>query len=85
VFLEPSHGFNRREDAMSMTETYTVTGMTCDHCAHSVATEIGALRGVSDVSVDLNSGVVTVQADEPLDTASVRGAVEEAGYSLEGS
>jgi copper chaperone CopZ len=85
VFLEPFYGPNRREDDMTTTATYTVTGMTCDHCARSVAAEIGALHGVSDVNVDLSTGVVTVQAGQPLDTSSVRDAVEEAGYSLEAS
>jgi copper chaperone len=67
---------------MASTETYTVTGMTCDHCVRAVTSEVGALPGVADVRVDLPSGVVTVQSDQPLDAQSVRGAIEEAGYSL---
>ncbi|HUR13402.1 MAG TPA: cation transporter [Mycobacteriales bacterium] len=67
---------------MTTTQTYTVAGMTCDHCVHAVTSEVGALPGVSDVNVDLGSGVVAVQSDQPLDLSSVRGAVEEAGYSL---
>jgi copper ion binding protein len=67
---------------VATTETYTVTGMTCDHCVHAVTSEVGALPGVSDVRVDLTSGAVTVQSDQPLAFPSVRTAVEEAGYSL---
>ena len=66
---------------MSSTETYSVVGMTCDHCARSVSAEVGAIPGVTDVHVDLPSGQVTVTA-EGLDTSQVRGAVEEAGYQL---
>ena len=66
------------------TETYTVTGMTCGHCVSSVTEEVSELPGVTDVSVDLPSGRVTVTADAPLDLEQVRGAVEEAGYSLAG-
>jgi copper chaperone CopZ len=66
---------------MSCTETYSVVGMTCDHCARSVSAEVGALRGVTDVNVDLPSGQVTVTS-EGLDFSQVRGAVEEAGYTL---
>lgn len=66
---------------MSCTETYSVVGMTCDHCARSVGAEIGALTGVTDVDVDLLSGKVTVSS-EGLDTDQVRAAVEEAGYTL---
>jgi copper chaperone len=66
---------------MSSTETYSVVGMTCDHCARSVSAEVGAISGVTDVHVDLPSGQVTVTS-EGLDRSQVRGAVEEAGYQL---
>lgn len=64
------------------TSTYTVTGMTCGHCVASVTAEVSALRGVTDVQVDLASGHVTVTSECPLEEAAVRGAVEEAGYAL---
>ena len=67
---------------MASTETYSVTGMTCDHCARSVASEISALTGVTDVNVDVQTGDVSVHSDAPLDPDQVREAVEEAGYSL---
>lgn len=62
--------------------TYTVTGMTCDHCVASVTEEVGEIDGVQDVVVDLSSGAVTVTSTEPLDDERVRAAVEEAGYKL---
>jgi copper chaperone CopZ len=62
--------------------TYTVTGMTCDHCARSVTTELSDLPGVGKVDVDLASGQVVVVSDEPVDDAAVRGAVAEAGYEV---
>lgn len=65
---------------------YTVTGMTCGHCAASVTEEVRRIQRVTDVAVDLRSGTVTVTAtgDQPLDVADVRTAVEEAGYRLTG-
>jgi copper ion binding protein len=63
---------------------FAVTGMTCQHCAASVTEEITEIDGVSDVAVDLPTGVVTVTSDRPLDEAQVRAAVEEAGYRLAG-
>ncbi|MGW3958526.1 heavy-metal-associated domain-containing protein [Amycolatopsis sp. NPDC005003] len=66
-----------------MTEqTYTVTGMTCEHCVRSVTEEIGELDGVTGVVVDLPTGKVTVTSSQDLDVADVRGAVKEAGYEL---
>lgn len=69
--------------------TYRVTGMTCEHCVHWVSTELKALDGVRDVTVDLIPGgasAVTVTSDEPLTRQAVAGALDEAGdYQLAGS
>lgn len=67
---------------MITTATYTVTGMTCDHCVRAVTTELVLLPGVRSVDVDLEEGAVTVTSDGPLDRDEVREAVDEAGYSL---
>jgi copper chaperone CopZ len=66
------------------TAAFTVSGMTCEHCVRSVAEEIEAIGGVTDVRVDLPTGGVTVTSELPLDPAQVRAAVEEAGYELAG-
>jgi copper ion binding protein len=62
-------------------QTYTVTGMTCEHCVAAVGAEVGALQGVSEVDVNLESGALVVSGSG-LDRDAVRSAVEEAGYSL---
>jgi len=67
---------------MSTIETHNVVGMTCDHCARSVRTEISTIDGVTDVDVDLASGNVRVTAERPVPTTALRDAVEEAGYTL---
>ncbi len=67
------------------TTSYTVVGMTCGHCVNAVTEEVGAVPGVTDVDVDLDSGGLTVTSDAPVDDAAVRAAVEEAGYRLAGA
>ena len=67
---------------MSTTATYTVTGMTCEHCVRAVTTELVMVPGVRSVDVDLESGAVTVVSDEPLSDQAVRDAIDEAGYEL---
>jgi copper chaperone len=64
------------------TSTYTVTGMTCEHCVMSVKEEVGEVAGVTGVAVDLGSGRVDVSADGPVDEAAVRAAIVEAGYEV---
>lgn len=70
---------------MSTTATYTVTGMTCDHCVRAVSTELLGVAGVSAVDVDLVTGgasIVTVTSETPLEHEAVAAAVDEAGYTL---
>ena len=65
--------------------TFTVTGMTCEHCRRAVTEEISGLAGVEGVDVQLVAGgrsTVTVAADAPLRIEDVRAAVSEAGYTL---
>jgi copper ion binding protein len=64
------------------TRTWTVTGMTCEHCVASVTEQVAELPGVRRVDVDLASGRLDVEADGSLSDDDVRGAVEEAGYGL---
>jgi copper chaperone CopZ len=65
-----------------VTATYLVKGMTCGHCVNSVSAEVGAIPGVSGVTVDLGSGEVTVTSAEALDVQMVRAAVDQPGYDL---
>ncbi len=65
-----------------MTQTWTVTGMTCEHCVASVTEEVADLPGVRRVDVVLAVGALTVEAEPPLSDDVVRQAVEEAGYQL---
>lgn len=67
---------------MSTTTTITVDGMTCGHCVSAVQTEVGKLDGVTDVAVDLGSGQVTITSATTPDAATLREAVEEAGYEV---
>jgi copper chaperone len=66
------------------TATYTISGMTCDHCVRSVSGELARLPGVTAVEVDLGAGTAIVTSDTPLDPAAVRVAIDEAGYELVG-
>ena len=67
---------------MSQTSTYTVTGMTCGHCAASVSEEVKEIPGVREVDVVVETGAVTITSDEPVGADKVKAAVEEAGYQL---
>ncbi len=63
----------------NQTLEFTVTGMTCDHCVHSVTTAAKDTPGVTDaeVSLDEKRAVVT---GENIDPEAVIAAIREEGY-----
>ena len=65
-----------------MSRTWTVQGMTCEHCVAAVTEEVAAIPGVRSVDVVFTTGLLTVDTDVPLSDDDVRDAVEEAGYRL---
>jgi copper chaperone len=64
------------------TSTFTVTGMTCEHCVGAVREELGRIPGVAEVVVDLPTGRVSVTSETPVTLEDVRAMVDEAGYEL---
>ena len=64
------------------TTTYTVAGMTCEHCVASVTEEVSEIGNVRDVHVDLSTGSLTVTSDGDVEDLAVRTAVAEAGYEV---
>ncbi|GAB48739.1 copper chaperone CopZ [Mobilicoccus pelagius NBRC 104925] len=77
----PDHRPSTRGVEMA-TATYTVTGMTCEHCVASVKEEVGEIPGVTGVDVDLASGRLDVTSEGDVDRSAVESAVTEAGYQL---
>ncbi len=66
-----------------MLATYTVEGMTCNHCVHAIKTEVAAIPGVTSVELDLESENLKVHSDDAIDFDRVVEAVAEAGnYSI---
>ena len=64
------------------TTTWSVEGMTCQHCVNAVTQEVSAIPGVTAVTVDLESGQVSITSEDSLATDDVAAAIDEAGYVL---
>ena len=65
-----------------ISETFTVAGMTCQHCVAAVTDEVAALPGVREVAIDLPTGALTLTTERPVDPTALWSAVDEAGYQL---
>lgn len=61
--------------------TYSVPGVSCEHCVAAITGEVNKIDGVSDVDVSLEDKRVTVTGDR-LDDDAVRTAIDEAGYDI---
>jgi copper ion binding protein len=61
--------------------TYSVPGMSCEHCKTAITTEVSAVDGVQAVNVDLDTKQVAVRGNN-LDDEAVRAAIDEAGYDI---
>ena len=62
--------------------TYSVPGVSCDHCRAAITDEVSKVDGVEDVEVDLESKRVTVRG--PANDGAILAAIDEAGYDVEG-
>ncbi len=67
-----------------MTEkTLNVEGMSCGHCKAAVEGELNKLSGVQRANADVEKGTVEVSYDEgTVTTEDLKGAIEEAGYTV---
>ncbi|AZZ41314.1 copper chaperone [Acidipropionibacterium jensenii] len=62
-----------------MQKTYTINGMTCEHCVNAITEEVSAIDGVSKVQVSLASNSMDVTSEAPIDLDTIKAAVDEAG------
>lgn len=62
-----------------MITRYTVSGMTCGNCVNHVTQEVSEVDGVTNVSVSLDGGSMSVESDVRVPFDSIIEAVREAG------
>lgn len=63
------------------TKTFTVPNITCNHCVHTVKTEVGDLAGVQSVAADAETKQVTVAWDEPASWEKIEDLLKEINYA----
>ena len=63
-----------------MTTEFSVPEVSCQHCVNAITGEVKRLPGVENVTVDLGTKRVRVEADERVTPEAVVAAINEAGY-----
>ena len=62
------------------TRTYSVPGISCDHCKRAIETEVVAVDDVTAVDVDVEAKTVRVVGGGD---DAIRAAIDEAGFDVE--
>lgn len=63
-----------------MTQTFTVTGMTCGHCEKAVTQAIKTVDPQAQVRIDRQQNKVEVESAQPRD--AIAQAIAEEGYTV---
>jgi uncharacterized membrane protein YraQ (UPF0718 family)/copper chaperone CopZ len=76
------HQHRHAHASASAVKQYRIEGMMCSHCQAKVEQGIGALEGVTSVTVDLDKGLASVEG--AVSAEAVAKAVNALGYDFAG-
>lgn len=86
VMLKPllkKTGIITSNNSNQMEHKIKVDGMTCNHCKASVENNLTKISGIRSVSADLDSHVVTLDADS-VNEGEIEKTINSLGYSYKG-
>jgi copper chaperone len=64
------------------TVTYTIPNIHCEHCVHTIKTEVSDLVGVKSVEADLNTKKATIQFIAPATEVRIKELLAEINYPV---
>jgi copper chaperone CopZ len=64
------------------TVKYAVPAINCNHCVHTIKTELSELDGVKSVEADATSKEVVVQYDAPATPKAIEDLLAEINYPV---
>ncbi len=64
------------------TVTYSVPNISCEHCIHTIQTEVADVKGVQSVKADLNTKRVSVTFAPPADEGKIKALLAEIEYPV---
>ena len=62
------------------TVTYTIPNISCQHCVHTIKTELGELPGVQAVEADPQTKQARITFEAPATEAQIRALLAEINY-----
>jgi len=65
------------------TVTYTVPGIHCNHCIHTIKMEVGEMEGIQSVEADLAGKEVVVNFTDPATPEKIKLLLKEINYPVQ--
>ena len=69
---------------MTTTVTYSIPNISCNHCVHTITTELNDLEGVNSVVADADGKQATVTFDPPATETAIKELLSEINYPVVG-
>jgi copper chaperone len=66
------------------TVTYSVPNISCEHCVHTIQTEVSDLAGIQRVKADAESKKVEIVFDAPASEDKIKALMKEINYPVAG-
>jgi copper chaperone len=64
------------------TVTYTVPNISCNHCVHTIQSEVSELAGISSVLADLDTKTVKISYEPPASEETIKSLLAEINYPV---
>lgn len=64
------------------TVTYRIPNISCNHCVHTIQTEVMDLQGVAAVNADANSKQAVISFDAPATEDQIKALLAEINYPV---
>ncbi len=62
------------------TVTYSIPNISCNHCVHTIQSEVSEIPGVKTVQADAANKVATITFDAPATEEKIKSLLEEINY-----
>jgi copper chaperone len=64
------------------TVTYSIPNISCNHCVHTIQTEVGELAGVNSVQANLETRQAVITFDSPATEELIKRLLAEIDYPV---
>ncbi len=65
------------------TVTYAIPNISCNHCVHTIQSEVSEIPGVKTVQADAASKKATITFEAPATEEKIKSLLEEINYPAE--